>query len=549
VLVAAAAFGAVEQRAGAGYPAFVTALSEMLAPWLVLPFLVGASRASRGNVRMLGFAVALVAIGGFLAATGDPTGDGHDPVQTFSSGAGFVVLAVLNHLPWFLGAMVSGPLYALLGHRWRVTRSWPLALAATGPVMLEPALRWGASFAGILFWRPYAPAAWAEALVGLALTAAAITIGLRGGIREGTKPAGGPVRRLARVAGRASWIAIVAVAVVVFCAPSVSPQLYAAGNGALAMALAADGRTLYVVNESWVLRDTRTQDLPATVTRVDTGRMRAATSVDVGGPKGRSVSVGQAIVTRDGQTLYMVDFYGMVAVHLRTGSRTAIRVPGGADCMVLSPDGTTLYVSTDDDRIVPVVAATGRLGRPIQLPRSRAKGATPDFLALTADGKILYAELSGASFLDEVVGVNLVTGRAVPLDYQAEDGRGMVLAPDGRTLYLITNGDSYDGDVVPGEHHLIAVRTAAGKQVGQPLALSDGPHDLAITLDGRALYIMSDKTVVRVPLAPATGGLAAPPTTVIGWLGNQVENALAISPDGRNLYVAGEDGIQLIRLN
>jgi hypothetical protein len=85
----------------------------------------------------------------------------------------------------------------------------------------------------------------------------------------------------------------------------VSPQLYAAGNGAEAIALAADGRRLYVINESWVFRDMRMQGLPTAVTRVDTERMQAATSVDVD-PKG-SETVTQAIVTRDDQTLYVVD--------------------------------------------------------------------------------------------------------------------------------------------------------------------------------------------------------------------------------------------------
>jgi hypothetical protein len=50
--------------------------------------------------------------------------------------------------------------------------------------MLEPALRWGLSSWGMLIWEPYAPVAWAEALAGLALTVAAITVGPRGGIRE-----------------------------------------------------------------------------------------------------------------------------------------------------------------------------------------------------------------------------------------------------------------------------------------------------------------------------------------------------------------------------
>jgi Family of unknown function (DUF6518) len=136
VLVVAAVFGAVEQWAGAGHPAFVTALGGMSAPWLFLPFLVGASRASRGSALVLGFAVVLVAVAGFLAASAGL-------VQTFTSGPSAVLGAMLGQLPWLLGAVVSGPVYGLLGYRWRVPGSWRLALAVTAPVMLEPALRWG----------------------------------------------------------------------------------------------------------------------------------------------------------------------------------------------------------------------------------------------------------------------------------------------------------------------------------------------------------------------------------------------------------------------
>ena len=73
--------------------------------------------------------------------------------------------------------------------------------------------------------------------------------------------------------------------------------------------------------------------------------------------------------------------------------------------------------------------------------------------------------------------------------------------------------------------------------------------DQAITPDGRTMYIAGSNTVLRVPLSLATGGPASQPATVVGWLGNQPENELDISPDGRNLYVDGYDGIQLIRLN
>ena len=539
--MAAAVFGAVEQWAGAQNPPFVAALGGMSAPWLVLPFLVGASRASRRSALVLGFAVVLVAVAGFLAA-------GVGLVQTLTSGPSAVLWAMLGHLPWLLGAMVSGPVFGLLGYEWRVTRSWWLALAATAPVMLEPALRWRLSSWGILIWEPYASVAWAEALAGLALTVAAITVGPRGGIhdRPGAKPPVGPARRLARAAGRAGMIAVAAAGVVGYLLPLASPQLY--GNAGVTVALTADGRALYTVSQPSGFRGTWSPSLPTIVTRVDTATMHAETSVDAA-PMGTDNPPTQAILTDDDQTLYMVDGAGLMAVHLRTGSSITIPVPGGANCMVLSPDGTTLYVATNDDTIVPVAAGTARSGHPIQLPRSRAKGATPDLLALTADGKILYADLQrspGDSLLDEVVGVSLATGKAVPFDYDGRDGDGMVLSPDGRTLYLLTDGYGYDSDPQP---YLIAVSTTTAKQVGQPLALPDAPMDQAITPDGRTMYIAGSNTVLRVPLSLATGGPASQPATVVGWLGNQPENELDISPDGRNLYVDGYDGIQLIRLN
>ena len=546
MLVAAAAFGAVEQRAGAGagYPAFVTALGGMSAPWLVLPFLAGASRASRRSALVLGFAVVLVAVVGFLDAS-------VGLVQTFTSAPSAVLWAMLGQLPWLLGAMVSGPVYGLLGYRWRVTRSWWLALAATAPVMLEPALRWRLSSWGMLIWAPYAPVAWAEALAGLALTVAAITVGSRGGIHErpGAKPPGSPARRLTRAAGRAGGIAVAAAGVAGYLLSLVSPQLRLYGNAGVAVALTADGRALYSVNQpSSGFRAIWSPSLPTLVTRIDTTTMQAETSVDAA-PMGTDNPPTQAILTGDDQTLYMVDGAGLMAVHLRTGSSITIPVPGGANCMVLSSDGTTLYVSTNDDTIIPVVAATARPGHPIQLPRGQAKDPMPDLLALTADGKILYVDQQSApgdSLLDELVGVNLATGKAVPFDYHARDGDGMVLSPDGRTLYLLTDGADYADDSQP---YLIAVSTATGKRVGQPLALPDVPMDQAITPDGRTMYIAGSNTVFRVPLSLATGGPAGQPATVIGWLGNQPENSLDISPDGRNLYVDGYDGIQVIRLN
>lgn len=132
-----------------------------------------------------------------------------------------------------------------------------------------------AEFPGDADLAPYAPVAWAEALAGLALTTAAVTISRRGGTREhlDAKRPGGPVRRLARVAGRVGVIAIVVVGVVSYLLPLASPQVYGPADGS-PPALTADGRGLYVLGQESGFRGVWSQGLPAIVTRVDTATMQ-----------------------------------------------------------------------------------------------------------------------------------------------------------------------------------------------------------------------------------------------------------------------------------
>lgn len=129
-LVAAAVFGAADQYLGVLYSPSLTAVSGMSAPWLLLPFVAGACQPGRGRAALLGLAVTWVAVGGYVLMIVSPVEGVHLTVRA-------VAVTAASQWPWFLGGLVSGPVYGLLGYLCRTRRSWPPSLRLPWP---EPGL-------------------------------------------------------------------------------------------------------------------------------------------------------------------------------------------------------------------------------------------------------------------------------------------------------------------------------------------------------------------------------------------------------------------------
>jgi DNA-binding beta-propeller fold protein YncE len=553
-LVVAVAFGTAERLLSLEHSSFLASVGGLTAPWLLLPFVVGAARPRREGNAPLGLACVWLAI--VACSAGAETGgdlSGHlTPERILSYPAAFG----LSHLPVLVGASISGPVYAVLGQRWRVSRSWLPALAATAPLLLEPAARWLAS-QSVLFWADYPPVAWAETLTGLALTAAAIVVSARAGsarVWPGRPRRNGPRGLLACVARRTTsiaGIAVVAAAVIVFCGPPVFPQVYPAGNGTVGVVVTPDGRTAYVGNYAYNANVESFPLIAPTLTPVDLATMRAGRPIEVA-PDGWSIDYG--LLSPDGGTFYAVvdnDSTSWVSsVNLRTGARTRIVVPGGADTIALSPGGQTLYVSDDRNAIVPVATATGRPGRPIPLPPDADQDA-PDYLAVAPGGGTIYVGLAGQSDA-EVTGIDVATGATLPWTYHSDDDLdGLLLAPNGRTLYLSAPGCPSDENLASGTCSLFAVNAATGGQVGQPLPLSGDPLGMTATPDGRNLIIIGEESVTETRLAP--DGTPSRPVALPGSAWGQSPSGFAMSPDGSTLYVSvadGEDpgGLSFVRL-
>jgi len=137
--IAGLLFGAVDQYLGTiRFGPWAWTVSGMSAPWLVLPFVVGMTQERSRRAMALGLVGTLAALVGYFAMTYSPM-EG-TPIGEFLSGFWAIVHTGYNPF-WILGGIVTGPLFGLIGHRWRVERSWISAALVAGALCFEPLAR------------------------------------------------------------------------------------------------------------------------------------------------------------------------------------------------------------------------------------------------------------------------------------------------------------------------------------------------------------------------------------------------------------------------
>jgi uncharacterized membrane protein (UPF0136 family) len=131
-LLIAALFGAGDQYLGSfSMHPWMADASLLSAPWLVLAFLAGCTQREAKRAAMLGLGCTLAALVGYGLMTLSPVENAH---LTVTTGTGFL----RSSSRIFLAGLVTGPLFAWFGQRWRAGESWVGALATAGTLCLEP---------------------------------------------------------------------------------------------------------------------------------------------------------------------------------------------------------------------------------------------------------------------------------------------------------------------------------------------------------------------------------------------------------------------------
>ena len=136
-LVLSAAFGAGDQYLGSGHVfgiGWPTDVSLLSAPWILLPFVVGATQRDPKRAALLGLACTYAALLGYCVMTLSPAEGAHFTVATFRAFA-------YSERTVLVGGLATGPLFGWFGQQWRSGKMLAGALLVAAALCFEPLAR------------------------------------------------------------------------------------------------------------------------------------------------------------------------------------------------------------------------------------------------------------------------------------------------------------------------------------------------------------------------------------------------------------------------
>ncbi len=280
-------------------------------------------------------------------------------------------------------------------------------------------------------------------------------------------------------------------------------------------------------------------------------------------------------VSSDGTLVYVAN-YGdstVSVLHLETGASELIDNVPSPGALSLSPDGSRLYVLTDNSAVLgdPTSQARGLLVINTSDPADRSTVevgvvSAASSLALSPDGRMLY--LSGAAADAETTRMSMLT----TVDTATNDVTSVAF--DGVTLGVRLSPDGSVAWVTVAAEDLSSTLSAVDTATGQVLGTVPAPgfaFDVALSPDGMQAYLpdyygSSIKVISVVPQpvnnAPYGGtatvddgfgdngqvtgqvtGVLDPEQTPISYGGSGAtpKGAVVVDPDGHFTYTPGED--------
>ncbi len=223
--------------------------------------------------------------------------------------------------------------------------------------------------------------------------------------------------------------------------------------------------------------------------------------------------------------------YHIYVTDLGTGNLAELgqaTVNGGKSLhgIAFSPDGKRVYVGDVATSRIVAFDITGPTPRQML---SVTVGLSPVHFAFTQGGRYVYVTNFGGASISVV---DTTSGKVTATIQTPNGPHGLLASPDGKRLYVAClNGQA------------LAVIDTTTNTLAQTILLPDNAHPYSVVSDatGRYLYV-TDNFVGRV-LVVDTTRLQNPAQAVVGGgKAGQQPVLLAISPDGKRLYVTNSGG-------
>jgi DNA-binding beta-propeller fold protein YncE len=123
-----------------------------------------------------------------------------------------------------------------------------------------------------------------------------------------------------------------------------------------------------------------------------------------------------------------------------------------------------------------------------------------------------------------------------------EEAAGIAISPDGRSLYVAVYGTGSVFQYDIGAGGVLSAKSRASIPAGE------GAYAIAISPDGHSLYVANDEggeaeAISQYDIGP--GGLLSPKPQAFVAAPTFGAEGIAMTPDGRNVYLAGEGALLL----
>jgi sugar lactone lactonase YvrE len=259
-------------------------------------------------------------------------------------------------------------------------------------------------------------------------------------------------------------------------------------------------------------------------------------------------AAGMMAISPDGRSLYLAEGARIGQYDIGPGGELTPKSPAAAPIIgntfnvAVSPDGKSVYATDAGGRVWQFDVGPGGTLSAKASPFVGA-GTHPEAIAVSPDGRSAYVtDTSTEQVLEFDVGAGgELTPKAATPPATGHDPESIVVTPDGTSVYVGDYGESKNPSAI--SQYDVAAGGVLTPKTPAKFVAGEGSAYVAISPDGRSLYVSDDtapeaEAVAQLDIGP--GGRLSPksPEFVKGPFGS---TGIAVSPDGRSVYVAASE--------